>query len=639
MRKFGIKVLLPLLCVMALLCTGCGAMMVSGIKEVSAPQRITAHDLIERDGYLEGVWYPWFTHTYLGSGLTANPDNEERDSFVGGDYWQNFNKVGIDEYGINNIKREIYNLKAVGYNILGYEGSPWGEGIIHDPDTGDVLGVREDYLQNIRRFLDACREVEMPVLWAMCFHTSAAVLYSNLDLWYFVCQMYSNPEITKNYCEKFVKPVCEVLNEYPDVVAMMCSTVELENEINDSQWGNHSTGGRETYGVTQDDAVYFAKMVTEAIREVMPETPITIATNSSDFAMYADCNFDMVGRNQYSNNASAQDLVNYYPTAPILATEWGVDNDMTDDATLCEYWLKFRDNLRAKNYSGWIQWAWEPTARSGGGHNLLKNGAATVYDFRQAVYEQYYYIEEYRADYDSTTHQTGKPSMMYCDGSGSVYWVQPKGVTTYKLERSVNGGAWTTIAENSGATADTSTGGYRYCYIDGDAPSGATVQYRVTVNDFTSTGNTIKLASNLISNGGFENGNTGWTSINSSYAKITTDYARSGSKSLLMNISGNNWGEAASMTKVAVEKNTSYTVSFWAKRISGTGRYALFTKNGGTNISSGCIFFSHTDTDWIYCEATFNTSSYTTVDFRFQANDDTSPGQFAIDDFKLVKND
>ncbi len=640
MRNIGRKALLPILCAVALLCSSCGAMVATGSEASRNYEHITAFDIIERDAYLEGIWYPWFTHTYLGSGLAANPDNERLDGFYNTDgsqtdYWQDFNKIGIDEYGISNIKREIFNLKALGYNILGLEGSPWGEGILHDPDTGDVLGVDPVYLTNMRRLLDVCRELEMPVLWAMCFHTSAAVLYSNLDIWYFVCQMYSNPEITANYCEKFVKPVCEVLNEYPDVVAMMCSTVEIENEINDSQLGNQSTGDRETYGVTQEDAVHFVKSVTDTIKEMMPETPVTIATNTSNFAMYADCNFDMVGRNQYSDTPNVIELTQYYATAPMLATEWGVDHGSNyNDTSLASKWKTFRQKFMSNNYAGWIQWAWEPTGRDGGGHHLLKNGATTVYDFRSATYEQYYYIEEYRASKRPGTYVTGKPSMLYYDGVSPVYWIQPKGVTTYKLERSVDGGAWTTVTQNSGAVADASTGGYRYSYQD-TGVGGSSVQYRVTVNGHTSYSNHMTPPTNMATNGGFESGNTGWN-IQSNYGEVTSAYAHNGSKSLRLKASGGVWTECANRS-ISVKKNTSYTVSFWVKRISGSGRYALFTKNGNTNINAGCIFFSHTNTDWVYCEATFNSGNYTTIDFRFQANDDANPGQFAVDDFCLYQ--
>ncbi|MBQ4332156.1 MAG: carbohydrate binding domain-containing protein [Clostridia bacterium] len=644
MRGLHGKILLPILCAIALLTSVAGAFLVSGSETAPQVEIVpkSVSEILERDGYLEGIWYPWFTHYYLGSGLTANPDNEERDGsydYVNDrpvDYWQDFNKIGIDQYGVANLRKEIFNLKALGYNILGYEGSPWGEGIIHDQDTGDVLGVREDYLQNIRRFLDICREVDMPVLWAMCFHTSAAVHYSNLDLWYFVCQMYSNPEIARHYADRFVRPVCEVLKEYPDVVVMTCSTVELENEINDSQLGNHmDSGDRETYGVTQDDAVHFVKVVTAAMKDVMPDTPVTIATNSSNFAMYADCDFDMVGRNQYSSNANSIELTQYYATAPMLATEWGVSNDVYAESTLSTHWQNFRKSFMNNHYTGWFQWAWEPTANNGGGHQLLKNGAANTYDFRQATYEQYYYIESYRAAARPEHHTTGKPSILYNDGDRTVYWIQPKGVTTYTLERSVDGGPWTTMAKDTGAVTTTDTGGYRYTYIDNVSPDGSTVRYRVTVNGHTSTSNAAVLPTNLVVNGGFENGKDGW--YVGSHSAITAAHAFSGDYAVLV-AEPNQWGLGAQQTGIPVEKNTDYKISFYTKRISGTGTWHLYVKDQNIKDYSvnGASWFRQTTGDWTYTEFTFNSGNSSVVHFHFQA-EVANAGSFAIDDVRMVK--
>jgi hypothetical protein len=72
-----------------------------------------------------------------------------------------------------------------------------------------------------------------------------------------------------------------------------------------------------------------------------------------------------------------------------------------------------------------------------------------------------------------------------------VYWIQPEGQTSYKVERSTNGGSWTTVA-TSGATIDTATGSHRYMITDSSAPSSGTVQYRITVNGKTSYTNVWK---------------------------------------------------------------------------------------------------------------------------------------------------
>ena len=132
MRKIGNKILLPLLCVVALSVCMLGVLSFTGSTEdISAKKydansdgRVTVPEILERDKYLEGVWYPWFTHQYLGCSLGQNPELEKIDQPEGGsDYYANFNNVGIDDYGADKIKQEIFNLKALGYNMLGFEGS------------------------------------------------------------------------------------------------------------------------------------------------------------------------------------------------------------------------------------------------------------------------------------------------------------------------------------------------------------------------------------------------------------------------------------------------------------------------------------------------------------------------------------
>ena len=111
MRKFT-KTLLPVLCVVALLTCTFGSFGVlsasaagipaaekaqsildkydvdtmNGMKQVGVANDgiVTAWDILKVDGYIEGVWIPWLTHSWLGSSLAAN-DLENYDSFLGHD--------------------------------------------------------------------------------------------------------------------------------------------------------------------------------------------------------------------------------------------------------------------------------------------------------------------------------------------------------------------------------------------------------------------------------------------------------------------------------------------------------------------------------------------------------------------------
>ena len=76
MRKLSIKVLLPILCVVALTVGTVGALWVQGAFDTTTPEdqpvatstALSVADILARDGYLEGIWWPWFTHDDLGHG-------------------------------------------------------------------------------------------------------------------------------------------------------------------------------------------------------------------------------------------------------------------------------------------------------------------------------------------------------------------------------------------------------------------------------------------------------------------------------------------------------------------------------------------------------------------------------------------
>ncbi len=527
MRRLTLKVMLPVLCTMAMLFCTFGSLSVSANTDsvksvydiasnhgVAGDGVVTAWDIIERDGYIDGCWYPWFTHSWLGSSLCTSPEMEAIDYWYDADkndgstkdYWQNMNQCGFDQLGAEQIKMEIFNLKALGFNVMSYMGSPWGEGVQYEANTWKPIGVKEEYLKNMRNLLDICREVGMPVLWYVHCHSSAVPQYISLDMWYRICQMYSYPE---EYGQNFVNPVAQVLAEYRDVVVMVGLSDELENEMNDSDYVSDpkfEQGTRHHYGVTQETALKFQAAIGQTVKSVMPDMPTTFASNKEDFAMTADSMVDFVGRNQYSSGTSGKDLSGAWPTGPMLATEYGT-GDGTFGGTEDEWATTLnakRDSFLSLGYAGFFHWAYQPTLSTGsaGGNQYLKTGATMVHDFRKGMYEAYYYSEAKRASLKGGVHTTGNPSAMYYYGgtiqhsisngststkqdinyNGKIFWIQPKGVTSYKVERSTNGGqTWTQI--NGTVSIDTGTGSYRYCMTDPSPVSSGSVQYRITVNN------------------------------------------------------------------------------------------------------------------------------------------------------------
>ncbi len=534
MRRIAKKVLLPMLCVVALCVSAFGMLSITGTATASPENAIlakydvdsqygfnktgtagdgivTAWDILEVDGYIDGVWIPWLTHTYLGSSLASNPDMEANDSYLGEDgstkdYWQDMAKIGIDNYDNTQLEMEIFNLKALGYNMMAYAGSPWAEGRVNDTDTWETTGVRSEYLTNIRKFLNICRKVGMPVCWYIHFHSSAVPNYASLDMWYRIDQVKANKAYADAYAENFVKPVCEVLKEYRDVVVMCGIADETFNEINDSNFPKEDSlleGKRDQYGVTEEDSMYFHAQIGQMVKQVMPDMPTTCADNADQYAMYGDAILDMPGRNQYSSstnpNSNPEDG---WATGPYLAGEYGMGGSSgayTEDTWSTTMVGKRQAYLNA-GYSGFFQWAYEPNFKTAGasapnGNQMNRQGGTTPYDLRTGCYKGYYWAMKQQNPDDSNA--ANAPSAMYYCGTslkltsggtvdfkGKVYYIRPENNATVTVQRSVNGGAWTTI---SGTTSyDTDAGSHRACLTDSSAPSSGTVQYRVTANGYTS---------------------------------------------------------------------------------------------------------------------------------------------------------
>ena len=487
MRKWSVK-LLTLLCAVTLV----AAMLPLSVLPTSAG-KILKHrsettlleQIIERDGFFEGIWYPWFTHTYLGCGLTSN---EMAQQYLRGwsgntNCWYDFSKVGIDEYGADKIYQEIYNLKAMGYNLLGYEGSIYSEGVIFD-DNGDVIGIKDEYLYNVRRFLDMCRDIGMPVLWTVTCHSSSVCHYytNGKNFWDRACRYYADKTVADHYAERFVRPLAKVLAEYPDVVALVASTSEAENELNDSDVGNTFEGNRAHYGVDQEHMVYFVNAVTEAVKKEFPEVPRTICCQLSDMSMYSEVDFDLLGDQNYNWAGRADDIEEFRPTVPMFGSEYGWGDDVTcSDAELTDFMITFRSNFRKEGFLGCVMWCWSPNSTSGSAYDLLKKGAKNVTDFRSTVYDLYYFITEQRDIYRGDKTVLDTPAVFCNTGNGLIEWIAPRQATKIDILRSDDGGkTWVTeVKDDKASRYVTNNKGQ---YVSETTPTANTV-YKVVVRD------------------------------------------------------------------------------------------------------------------------------------------------------------
>ena len=606
MKSFTQK-LIGALCAMALLLSLVGVMPAFA-ETAAADEPTLMEQILERDGLLDGIWFPWFDGGSIGHGFTGN-------DVMAKYYGEKWSKVSMDAYGAHKIYREIYNLKAMGYNMLGFGGSVYDEGVVFDA-YGDVLGVKQDYLDNARRFLDMCREIGMPVMWTICFHSSSAPDYYGMDAYNIFAQKYASSTVADHYAERFVRPVCQMLAEYPDVVGLVAVADEPENEINDSQLGNHFEGNRVMYGVNQANMVYFMSRINDVVQDVLPRVARTVASNNMNKSIYAGFELDYMGHNRYDNKARLPEVEEYVTDAPVIMTEYNIGGESTaTDEQFTQLLIQFRQQMMDKGYLGGIQWCWlSHGLRSNTAYYLLDSTASsnrpntafcsTVGDLRR-------YMDEYRAAYRGETIVLDKP-VMYCnEGGGYVEWVYSRQATSFDILRSTDGGAtWDVIAEDLDS---------KYCQVKGKGfyidevvansmykvvayddkgnvaesdptnVAGVELKYKKAATQITPEGElglgnyygpkgSYSLTSfgeinnrparpeaNLLKDGGFETATGVWSSMLSTDVQVVTDStAPEGSQSLYFNSSATATGKWYKFT-VDVKANTEYVFSTWVK--------------------------------------------------------------------------
>ncbi len=666
--------------------------MGEGFPYTPADKPLLIEQILERDGLIDGIWFPWFDGGNVGHSLTGN---ETMVKYQG----SSWSTVAMDNVGAHKIYREIYNLKAMGYNLLGYGASIYDEGVIHN-EYGDVIGIKQEFLDNSRRLLNMCREIGMPVMWTVCFHSSSAPGYYGIEAYDLFAQKYCNPTVTEHYVERFVRPMCEMLAEYKDILALVAIADEPENEINDSEKGDHFNM-REMYGVNLDDMVHFMSRINDVVKEELPDVARTVASNDMDKSIYGGFDLDLMGHNRYDNNANVPDVEDYKTDAPIIMTEYNVGDDLDRDPNLfTDRLIRWRENMMKKGYKGGVQWAW----MSHGTHwstayylldTVSWDGSPNT-DFVPSVGDLRHYIDDYRAVYRGERIVLDKP-VLYCnEGGGLVEWIPSRQATKMDILRSTDGGKnWTYVLKNANQSSYVSKN--KGCFIDAVVPNsmykivvrddkgntaesepnnvaGTELKYKknttyVSISGPTGIGrhyNTysryrlysfgelnnrpLSSAKNLLVNGSFEFAGGHLTSGNflAAAQMVSDPTAPNGSKSLYFDATGEASGKWYTFS-VPVQPYTDYVFSTWVKGgflsstnagnasigvvAPDTGKF-MYCSGQNASWDTNQIYPTAWDGEWHLRSVAFNSSDMTQVTIALYGVN----SHLYVDDMALFKN-
>lgn len=156
----------------------------------------------------------------------------------------------------------------------------------------------------------------------------------------------------------------------------------------------------------------------------------------------------------------------------------------------------------------------------------------------------------------------------------------------------------------------------------------------VYVDDFTLTEVVPGKAGEIV-NGSFEQGDEGWV-LTGKCAVVEGD-AYQGTHAVHLEHT-QTWAEALTQT-LPVDKNTDYTLTFYTKRVSGSGAWNLCLMDGKkqTQLSvKGDNWFKQTTKDWFKVSVTFNSGAFDSLFVKIQP-ESASSGVFLLDYMTLTE--
>ena len=629
-----------LLCsvVMLTMCVA-GVWPAAGQPVAAAEQPTLLQQVLEKDGFLNGIDYMWIDdgHTFADNmlyGFTTNTFS--------------------DGNGAATVYSDMVNIKALGYNcvhIMAQGGRM--EGVEFD-ENGHILGLSEEYKKNFRRYLEILDETDMNFAVFLQFHTTK--IYSELgkQAWDRATQYYGNEEVREEYFTLVMGPILDILKDFKHRILFLSLGDELENEINDVSLDWNYDSDRAVYGVSFEDMYGFYSDLNDLCKAKMPDVPRTIGGNSDFLYKYSELDLDAMGRNRYTQYGTDFEPISYYNTGlPMYFPEWGIAcwvYDMDYD-TFIQRNLTMLDKIKEEGYFGAFFWRYEHTQKSDAELTMYNTYWEYPSDYNRMATAFAYAALDDLYERQGSTPALDTPTMFAYHGDGLVTWLTSRQGDTFDLERSLDGGkTWTKLLTAAKKTAYTAPRNDQIGYYqDTSVKEGAKALYRVTA--YTKAGKSARSApstqvpygktaadtgansgtddrpvavdasKNLLKNGGFEDGLTGWTpNSNLTYEHLSGGKGHESDGALMIHDGTNRWGRM--QQDFPVEEGKVYRVSFSYRDMNqkGNSTMSIVFSNDGKEYDADSAFtvsFGSGDTAWHTVEATFTSDSYTYARIRF----------------------
>lgn len=592
---------LILVCILLLCAIPVFAAKTSQQKNISTYDRI-----LNRDGFLYGVNFPWYKgETWFGSyidgkGQTVLPT--------------------YDETVLNDM---LQNCKAIGFNSVQFWLFYHYSGIKVD-EVGNILGFDKYFETNLRNTLNAVRKTGLTVTLAVFVHTGEDNLKQGIDWQERAMQPLANPTIRKQYFEKILKPLCSMLDEYRDVIAVIDAYEEPESTVDEK----NNFG----FGVYFEDALSFVKESCEVIHNNLPGIPVSCASGwGTNLSRYNDLGLDIIGTDIYTDDASVYDPEEQHADAPVVCFEFGPSNSSKNisDEFQIAHTTKFFRNAISAGYRG--AYIWMYNGWTGDGHSLITSDIG-INNLRPVAAAIRFMIMDNIAEHQQKeSDDLDKPSMLGTSNPYQVKWIGSRGAENYKLETSKDNKKWTVIDDKINPDAVDDNNDNICVYRLSEIEQGTDCYYRVTASDSdkrTAVSESRKFSipvitcsdnDNLVKNHNFATGDfTDW-SVDTTVFSIENGVGFDGNN--YVHLVGNGTWSYLSQS-LQVEPNTEYIFTVYqhapvsSDRVNMKSIFKAVSFKEGTNLT-GDQHYSISDTDWIAYTTTINSGDLSQIDLYF----------------------
>ena len=598
--------------------------------------------LLAEEGFIYGIDY-----NFSSDLMTSCYDLG--DNYIGGQ------KATFSE---NNVRRDFYNIKALGFNTTNWWLMMHLQGVKFD-DDGLATGLGDNYLANMRKMLEIARETGLKVIPTISNHDLLG-LSSGLDFGGYEGQMKYvrfqwDPVAQDAWFKNVIDPICELLADYQDVIPSIGIGVEnMSGWVDDYDLGFFQYGKN---GTTLELYGGFYNRLVASVRKTMPTMPTAIEMGGSylsvkTWARYWERLFlqneldvDFISQNYYHSGGGMDNRDQAFITRPGYVGEFdvgegGANSNVTEEVYMAKQHSAYH-NARKTGWFGASMYIFYPSRVTLGGTGSLNNYET----FRPFLTNWGYDIQDQINTFKGITnpgHEVAKP--LFYQGGQNVYWIPARNTKAIDIERTKDGGAtWQKLATNVDYVKLVLPNGLGK-YVDETTVSGETYAYRVT-SHFEGGQSTTSIATNealyyippnVVKDGGFESGafhsdeadgfkafcEAGWT--------VTDEEAYEGTYSAKLNSPKCGGGYCTIRTAIETKPATTYNLTCYIKS-SWIGDEQYVPRESYNEPCSVCYcdlsqggatifatFYSKTD-GWSKMNLSVNTADYTNVGIKLMS--------------------